>query len=137
MRGVLRGIGAVIAGFVAASVVMMLVEWTNGHVFYPELGKSAEGVTDPVRIKEIMASAPMGAMLVVLAGWILGAIAGGWVAKRIAGEGDMRPVYVLGLLLTCAGIANNLMLPPPLWFWIAGMLAFLPFTIQGARLAGR
>lgn len=137
MSGTLRGIGAVVAGFVAASMVMMLVEYTNGHVFYPELGKSAEGVTDPVRIKELMASVPLGAMLVVLGGWILGATAGGWVAKRIAGEGNMRPVYVLGLLLTCGGIANNLMLPPPLWFWIAGMLVLLPFTIQGARWAGR
>ena len=36
-----RSIGAVIAGFVAASVVMLLVEFINGHVLYPQLAKLA------------------------------------------------------------------------------------------------
>ena len=35
-----------IAGFVAASVIMMIVETANGKVIYPELSKQAEGVTD-------------------------------------------------------------------------------------------
>lgn len=136
MKGAIRGVGAVIAGFVAASVVMMCVEYTNGHVFFPELGKSAEGVTDPVRIKEIMATAPPLALVVVLVGWLLGGYAGGWVAQRVAGAAATRPVFVVGVLLTLAGVANNLMLPPPVWFWVAGMLILLPATLAGGR-AGR
>ena len=41
-----RSILAVIAGFVAASAVMMVIEAVNGPVLYPELGKMAEGMTD-------------------------------------------------------------------------------------------
>jgi hypothetical protein len=59
----IRKIIAVVAGFVAASAVMVIVESLNGHV--------------------------------------------------------------------------NLMLPPPLWFWIAGLAVFMPATIAGARLAPR
>jgi len=59
---IVRSLGAVIAGFVAASAVMMVVEMVNGHVLYPELGKMAEGVTDKEEIRALMASAPVGAL---------------------------------------------------------------------------
>ncbi len=59
MWAVIRSILAVIAGFVAASAVMMIVETANGRLLYPELGKQAEGVTDRQEIKAIMVSAPV------------------------------------------------------------------------------
>ena len=62
MGAVIRSILAVIAGFVAASAVMMIVETANGQLLYPGLGKRAEGVTDRQEIKAIMASAPVGAL---------------------------------------------------------------------------
>ena len=74
---ILRSIGAVVAGFVAASIVMMIVETLNGRVFYPGRAKAAEGVTDREVIRAIFANAPIGALLVVIVGWILGGLAGG------------------------------------------------------------
>jgi hypothetical protein len=128
---ILKKVAAVIAGFITASIVMMIVESINGRVFYPDLAKAAEGVTDREVIRGIMASAPVGAFLVVLLGWVLGGLAGGWTAAKIAnGTGT-----IVGILLTLAGIANNLMLPPPLWFWIAGMIVLFPSAYCGARFA--
>lgn len=135
MGSKLRSIAAVVAGFVAASIVMMIVEGLNGHVLYPELGEAAAGGMDREALRELIAAAPTGALLVVIAGWILGSLAGGWVAARIAARETVRHALVLGVLLTLAGIANNLMIPPPLWFWIAGLVLFLPATYAGARLA--
>jgi hypothetical protein len=132
---ILRSIGAVVAGFVAASIVMMIVETLNGRVFYPGLAKAAEGVTDREAIRAIFASAPVGSLLVVIAGWILGGLAGGWVAARIAGRSAVTHGLVLGVLLTCAGVANNLALPPPLWFWVASLIVLLPSAYVGARIA--
>ena len=43
----------------------------------------------------------------------------------------MRAVF---RLLTCAGIANNLMVPPPAWFWIPSLLVLLPAAYVGGRL---
>lgn len=132
---ILRSVTAVVLGFVAASAVMMLVESLNGRVLYPELAKAAEGVTDREAIRALFAAAPVGALLVVIGGWILGSFAGGWVAARVAGRAGTRHGLVLGLLLTLAGVANNLMLPPPLWFWIAGLVVMLPAAWTGARFA--
>ncbi|MCU0231031.1 MAG: hypothetical protein MUC67_06590 [Acidobacteria bacterium] len=132
---ILRSIAAVVLGFVTASVVMMLVESVNGRVLYPELAKAAEGVTDREAIRALFAAAPAGALLVVIGGWIAGSFAGGWVAARVAGRAGVRHGLVLGLLLTMAGVANNLMLPPPLWFWVLGLIVMLPAAWAGARLS--
>ena len=134
MSPILRSIAGVVIGFVVATIIMMVVETVNGKVLYPELGKSAQGVTDREEIKKIMATAPTGAFIVVLAGWMLGSIGGGAVTTLICRGPSHRPALVLGCLLTLAGIANNLMLSPPSWFWIPTLLVFLPSTWLGARL---
>jgi hypothetical protein len=135
MRKFLRSVAAVVAGFVVASAVMMIVESVNGRVLYPGLAKSAQGVKDREVLRGIVAAAPAGALLVVVAGWALGALAGGWVAARLAGEGAVRAALVLGALLTLAGVANNLAIPPPLWFWAVSLPVMLPAAWLGARLA--
>jgi hypothetical protein len=132
---ILRSVAAVGIGFVVASLVMVLVEWVNGHVLYPGLAKAAEGVTDREAIRAIFASAPAGALLVVLVGWVLGGLAGGWVAATAAGRAGLGHGLALGVLLTIAAIANNLMLPPPPWFWVAGLVVMLPSAWTGARFA--
>ena len=135
MRSTFRSIGSVFAGFVVASVVMMIVETLNGHVLHPELAKAAEGVTDRDAMRALLASAPVGAFLVVLAGWILGSVAGGWSTARLASQAPVGHGLVLGALLTLSGIANNLMLPPPLWFWVASLVVLIPAAYVGVRLA--
>jgi len=135
MRSVLRSIVAVVAGFIAASIVMMIVETINGHVLYPELGNAASGMTDREAIRGLMAAAPVGAFLVVIAGWILGALAGGWVTARLAPQAAAQHGLVLGALLTLAGVANNLMIPPPLWFWVVSLIVLMPAAYVGARFA--
>jgi hypothetical protein len=135
MRSAFRSIAAVFAGFVVASIVMMIFETINGRVLFPELGKSAEGVTDREKIRALLATAPIGAFMVVIAGWFLGSLAGGWATARLAPRASVAHGLVLGALLTVAGVANNLMIPPPLWFWIVSLLVLMPAAYLGARLA--
>lgn len=137
MRSVFRSILAVVVAFVAASVVMMAVEWVNGHYLNPELGKAAEGITDREALRALLAGAPAAALLVVVFGWALGSLAGGFVAAWIAGRTPAGHAMMLGGLLVLAGVANNLMIPPPLWFWIAGLVVLLPAAYAGAHLAPR
>jgi hypothetical protein len=135
MLSALRSIAAVVVGFIVASIIMMIIETINGRVLYPELAKAAEGVTDRETIRKLLATAPLGALVVVIVGWILGGVAGGWTTARLAGRAKSGHALVLGALLTLAGVANNLMIPPPLWFWIAGLVVLLPAAYLGARLA--
>jgi hypothetical protein len=37
-------------------------------------------------------------------------------------------------VLRLGGIANNLMMPPPAWFWIPSLLVLLPAAYAGGRL---
>ena len=137
MKGVVRSILAVVFGFVAASAIMLVVESINGHVLYPELGQLGAGMTDREQIRALLATAPVGAFVVVIIGWTLGSFAGGFVATWIGKQAPYRHALNLGVLLTLAGIANNLMVPPPLWFWIVGLLVFIPAACAGARLVPR
>jgi hypothetical protein len=133
---VFRGILAVVVGFIVASAVMMCVEFANGQLIYPALGRAAEGLTDRDAVRQVMAAAPVGAFLVVMAGWILGSLAGGFVAAKITTVAPMRHAIITGALLTLGGVANNLMLPPPAWFWI-GVGVFLPSAWFGGKAASR
>jgi len=114
---------------------MIIVETINGRVLYPELAKAADGVKDREAIRTLLATAPLGAFLVVIAGWILGGVAGGWATAGLAARATTGHGVVLGALLTLAGVANNLMVPPPLWFWIASLVVLVPAAHVGARLA--
>ena len=42
------------------------------------------------KIRAMLASAPLGAFLVVIVGWILGAVAGWWTAARLAAQAGRR-----------------------------------------------
>jgi hypothetical protein len=137
MRSIFRSVFAVVAGFVVASVVMMAIESINGRFIYPELGNAVAGMTDREAIRRLLASAPVGAFLVIIVGWVLGSVAGGWVAARIGRRAPVGHAVTLGGLLILAGVANNLMVPPPLWFWIASLLVLLPAAYAGGRLALR
>ncbi len=130
-----RSVLAVVLGFVAASAVMMTIEAANGKVLYPELGQLAKGVTDRETLRTLLAGAPKGALFMVLLGWSLGSLAGGFLAACIGRNAPTTHALVLGALLTLAGLANNYMLPPPDWFRIATLLAFLPAAYLGAKLA--
>ena len=132
---ILRGILAIVVGFIAAAAVMIVIEAINGRILYPELGKLAEGgVTDREQIRAILAEAPVGALLVVLVGWVLASFVGGYITAWIGRHAPITLAVVLGVLLTCAGILNNLMIPPPAWFWVLTLFAYVPAAYAGARL---
>ncbi len=135
MRSAIRSTVSVVCGFVIASIVMMLVESLNGQILYPELAKAADGVTDRETLRDLIAAAPAGALLVVLFAWVLGGVAGGWITARLAALAAPTHSLVLGALLTLAGVANNLMVPPPPWFWVASLAVLAPAAWAGARLA--
>jgi len=131
----LRGFLAVLAGFVVAFLVIWLVEAINGHVLYPDLAKQAQGVTNIEDMRTLMAGAPPGSLLVVLVGWTLGSLTGGLVATSIGRRPPYRHAIYLGLLVTLCALANNMMLPPPAWFLVAGVLVPIPAACAGARFA--
>lgn len=129
----LRGFAAVMMGLVVAFVVSFGIELINSRIFPLPAGTDPR---DPAAVKSAIAGLPAAALAGVLLGWFLAALAGSWVATRIA-RGDHRPAWFLGVLLLAAAVGNMLEIPHPAWFWAAALVLYPAGTMLGARLGSR
>jgi hypothetical protein len=118
-------------GMVVAGLAITVIEFLGSKVYPPPLGMNPE---DPASVRAAMALMPPGALLFVLLGWIVGTFAGAWVTARMAYRSPITHGLVLGALFLAGGIVNMLLLPHPVWFWILGVMVFLPAAYLGARL---
>jgi len=126
-----RTILGVLAGLVVAWLVMSLCEFGSVALHPPSPGLN---LRHPEALALHIASAPLSALLLVLAGWVLGAFFGGWVAAKIARH-RLAAALVIGALMVLGVIANNLLVPHPLWMTIAGITLPIPAAWFAARLA--
>ena len=125
----LRSILAVLAGLVVAWITVSLFEFASMHAFPPPPGVD---VRDPQQLASLIAQMPVGALALVLAGWIVGALDGGLVATLIA-KGRV-PAVVVGVLVMLGAFLMVAMVPHPMWMSIAGVLLPLPAALFGAWL---
>jgi hypothetical protein len=114
----LRTILGIVAGVVLAFVVIMALEMVSFVAFPPPAGLDP---ADPEDVKRIAAAAPMAAKVWVVFCWFAGALAGGWLARRLSRTGWAG--WVIAGLIAVGGIANVLMIPHPLWMQIAAVAA--------------
>ena len=121
---------SVIAGVIAGTIVIYLVETICSKVFPPPPG--VDIMKDMEALKEYINNAPLSAMLIVLLGYVLGSLVAGVVSSRISG--GMRQPLIAGVVLMAAGIMNLFQLPHPLWFAIASLLTYIPFAYIGGML---
>lgn len=124
----LRYAGAVIAGLIAAFVLVASSE-SIVHVLYPPA--AGTNMDDFEQVKRFVAALPLTALVLVLAGWLIGTFVATWLAAKIA----RNPVagYVVGALLLTAGVVNAIKIPQPVWFSIASFVIYVGATIVGAR----
>jgi uncharacterized protein YacL len=126
-----RSILAVVAGLVLGVVLIFAVE-SLGHFVYPP--PSDLDMTNPEALKNLMANAPVGALLFVILAYVIGSFGGGWLAARLAQKSHVMHSLIVGGLLMAAGIMNMLMIPHPTWFWIISLVLYLPAAYAGALL---
>jgi hypothetical protein len=127
-----RTIAGVLAGVVVAWLTIMLAEFASAPLHPTPAGFD---MRDPAAMAAFVATLPVAALLLVLCGWVLGALAGGYVAVRIARR--TWPAWVVGIVIEIGVIANAVMIPHPTWMTVAGVLLPLPAAWLGARLATR
>ena len=73
---------------------------------------------------------PASVLALVVPAWALAAFAGTWIAQRIGG----RPTALfVGLLLATAVLFNVSMLPYPIWFKIASVIAVIAAVVATSR----
>ena len=125
----LRSILAVIAGLVVAWITVSLFEFASVRAFPPPAGLD---VHDARQLAALVGQMPPGALLLVLAGWVVGALDGGLVAAAVS----KRPVpaVVVGVLVMLGALLMVTMVPHPLWMSLAGVLLPVPAALSGAWL---
>jgi len=127
-----RTIAGVVLGVVVAWLTIMLAEFASAPLHPMPAGFDMH---DPASVAAFVATLPVAALLLVLAGWVLGALVGSHVAARIARK--PLPALAVGMVIVVGVIANAVMIPHPTWMTIAGVLLPVPAAWLGARLAMR
>ena len=128
-------LGAV-AGLVSAVVTIMLIEFAGQQVYPPPPGLDPGNSADMAKWVGMM---PMGALLFIVAAWVLGAFEGGLVAALIAGRSRPRVAALIPALMVMVGVVAMIVAMPahPTWMAMAGLLLPLPAALAGALLAGK
>lgn len=117
-----------IAGILVALLCVFVVEMIGHSLYPPPAGLDMSNPADQARVMEAM---PIAAKAMVLAAWFVGALAGAWVANRIAGRSLAG--WIVAALVIAAGVATMVMIPHPPFMWAGGIL--LP--LLGAWIADR
>ena len=144
---ILRSIGAIIVGWLAAVIAISGIEMVSGMFIYPPPGgKSAmewkkEMETGTPAAREWLRSIPTSAMAMVQVAWAFGAMGGGFVAARTAGRAHLLHAGIIGAFVLVGTIFKFLVLKTKLdyvhpdWLLITGLLLPLPFSLLGGKLA--
>jgi hypothetical protein len=119
-----------LAGFVVASIVMLIFEYTNSFLFPIPADVNWN---DGEAVRKFTSSLPWTAYVLVVLGWMIGAFKGGCVASYLAGDTKYRSALALGVTLTIAGYFNVAMLGHPTAFIAIALPQFLIWTYLGHR----
>ena len=75
------------------------------------------------------------ALLVVVAGYFLGPLAGGYIAARLAPSKRDFHAIAVGAFQMMFGVIGLVLFPHPLWFSVATFLTFVPGALVGSALS--
>ncbi len=134
MSTVIRRAAAVVAAVAVAMVIITLAEGLSGHLYPPPANLD---LTNPDVMREYVARLPIAALLIVLAGYGVAGLAGGWLATRLSNPPILRPAIAVAAVLLGGSIMNLRALPHPAWFWVVNVVLVVAMPLAGARIASR
>lgn len=118
----LRDVLGAIAGIALAVLTVMVFDWIS-HMVYPV--PVDLDISSTAALADHMASAPPGALIIVVAGYFVATFDGTFIACWI---GRAKPVIfamVVGILMLVATVSNLIMIPHPMWFNIAAVAGII------------
>ena len=131
MNPILRNILAVIAGWIAGSIVNFGLVQT-GYAVLPIEGVD---VNDLEALAAAMPGLSFEYFIFPFLAHALGTLVGAFTAAYIAVGNKKMMAYIVGVLFLLGGIAASFMIPAPEWFIAADLLlAYFPMAWIGGRL---
>jgi len=128
---IVRSVVAVLVGLIAAMVVVVGNEVLSSVLHPVPPGFDA---TSNEEMKAHVARYPAYALLLGGLGWSLAAFVSSWLATRLGTGRHPAHGIAIGSLLLAGAVANMLMLPYPIWFWVENLVLLPVCFILGAML---
>lgn len=125
-----RRLVGVLLGIVVAMVTIVLMEMAGMWVYPLPTGVDPK---DPASLAAAMSTMPVGAFLFVLLGWVLGAGAGGTVARAVARHEGRGAALTVGGLVLVGALYNLWTIPHPVWFAVVAVIGIVAATYLVAR----
>ena len=117
----MKNVLATIAGFIAASLIVYLIEHI-GWKFFPL--PDTINPMDAESLKQNIDLIPKGSMIFVILAHAIGTFSGlilaGFISKK-----SLIPSYIVGGLMILATITNLVMIPSPIWFIILDLFGVI------------
>lgn len=134
MPPMIRSALALLAGVVLAALTVMLMDTLVGSI-YPLPPGTDPG--NPESLRQAVASMPSSALVLLLAGWVLAAAVGSYVAARLATQARRMHGIIAALFVLVATIANMANIPHPVWMWPAAIVLIPLAGLAATRLVAR
>jgi hypothetical protein len=126
-----RAILAIVAGCVLSALIVAGLE-ALGHQIYPP--PAGIDLRDPAALPTVMAQMPVGAFVILVSGWILGAGLGAWLTTKLSfTRKDWPGAAVGGWTLAATGI-NLFTISHPVWVVITALIGIPLATWAGIRV---
>ena len=119
MQPTVRSALVLLAGVVVAVVVVSLGDAVAGGIYSlpPGIDQS-----NPESMRQAVAGLPTAAFLLLLAGWVLAAAFGSYVAARLATHARAIHGLIVAVFVLVATVSNLAAIPHPTWLWPATII---------------
>ena len=137
----MRSILGLILGLAVAILTVMLFQWISHTVWPPPEGLDPN---DSAALAEHLKAAPLGSLILVVAGYVVGTFDGVFLGCFIGTAKRYVYAVVIGGLILVGTISTLIMIPHPIWFsassligipvaaWFATVLAPVPKPAGGS-----
>jgi hypothetical protein len=126
-----RSFLAVLMGLFFGGCLIYIVQAIGSQIFPLPPG------VDPLNresLRAAMANLPLGAFLFVLFSWLVGTLAGSWLATRRAPTQPLLHGGIVGAFLFAGSVMTLISLPHPIWFWVAAIALVPAASYVGSQL---
>lgn len=117
-----RSVMAILAGIMLGGLVVGSVEWL-GHWLYPL--PTGLDIDDPKELALAMAELPIGAFLMVLLAWFMGALCSAALASWLGRPESVLCGVLAAMVMLAFAVMMLIMIPSPLWFILVTPLVFV------------
>jgi sorbitol-specific phosphotransferase system component IIBC len=134
MAPTIRSALVLLGGVVAAVFVVILMDTLVGNIYSLPAGTDA---SNPDSLRQAVAALPVAAFLILVAGWVLAAAVGSYLAARLATHARVIHGMIVALFVLVATVANLAKIPHPFWLWPATIILIPAAGWAAAKLVTR